>query len=292
MEAFIRGLPRSIEGNITALKPQTLEGAITITQRLMDQVTKHDAEQGTNDHKRKFNDRRNNINNYPNNHGNNNYPNNRNNNNITMITTSSKMEGMKPSKLMETVDIMDLIPCVGSVHCITQDLALSGPCPRSEVKSLDQLEAKEKEGEALELVTKSYEPKTPISTHIQDFNTSCHVTFDEYHIPYSSFHSTPSTSEYDVFVFEDTPLVTPGLVPLPPFAGGVAPDLSHVEPTSPLVLASNYVPPSLLTHPIDTRSQTGSLKPVYRLVLTATTAALPLPRSTTQAMCDPNWKTL
>ncbi|GJZ77030.1 hypothetical protein Tco_0641702 [Tanacetum coccineum] len=43
-----------------------------------------------------------------------------------MITTSSKMEGRKPSGLMETVDIMDLIPCVGSVHCITQDLALSG----------------------------------------------------------------------------------------------------------------------------------------------------------------------
>ncbi|GKE29947.1 reverse transcriptase domain-containing protein [Tanacetum coccineum] len=82
MEAFIGGLPRSIEGNVTASKPQTLEEAITITQRLMDQVTKHDAEQGTNDHKRKFDDRRNNNNtNYPNNHDNNNYPNNRNNNN-------------------------------------------------------------------------------------------------------------------------------------------------------------------------------------------------------------------
>ncbi|GJR29950.1 reverse transcriptase domain-containing protein [Tanacetum coccineum] len=51
MEAFIGGLLRSIEGNITASKPQTLEEAITITQRLMDQVTKHVAEQGTNDHK-------------------------------------------------------------------------------------------------------------------------------------------------------------------------------------------------------------------------------------------------
>ncbi|GJT58937.1 reverse transcriptase domain-containing protein [Tanacetum coccineum] len=81
MEAFIGGLPRSIEGNVTASKPQTLEEAITITQRLMDQVTKHDAEQGTNDHKRKFNDRRNNNNNYPNNHDNNNYPNNHDNNN-------------------------------------------------------------------------------------------------------------------------------------------------------------------------------------------------------------------
>ncbi|GKC21767.1 reverse transcriptase domain-containing protein [Tanacetum coccineum] len=51
MKAFIGGLPRSIEGNVTALKPQTFEETITITQRLMDQVTKHDAEQGTNDHK-------------------------------------------------------------------------------------------------------------------------------------------------------------------------------------------------------------------------------------------------
>ncbi|GJU46834.1 reverse transcriptase domain-containing protein [Tanacetum coccineum] len=51
MEAFIGGLPRSIEGNVTASKPQTLEEAITITQRLMDQVTKHNSVQGTNDHK-------------------------------------------------------------------------------------------------------------------------------------------------------------------------------------------------------------------------------------------------
>ncbi|GKC77116.1 hypothetical protein Tco_1127890 [Tanacetum coccineum] len=72
MEAFIAGLPRSIEGNATASKPQTLEEAITITQ------------------------------------------------------SSSKMEGRKPLGLMETMDIMDLIPCVGSVHCITHDLALSG----------------------------------------------------------------------------------------------------------------------------------------------------------------------
>ncbi|GJU07574.1 hypothetical protein Tco_1124004 [Tanacetum coccineum] len=43
-----------------------------------------------------------------------------------MITTSSKIEGRKPSGLIETVDIMDLIPCVRSVHYITQDLALLG----------------------------------------------------------------------------------------------------------------------------------------------------------------------
>ncbi|GJY85983.1 hypothetical protein Tco_0500009 [Tanacetum coccineum] len=35
VEVFIRGLPQSIEGNVTALKPQTLEEAITITQRTL-----------------------------------------------------------------------------------------------------------------------------------------------------------------------------------------------------------------------------------------------------------------
>ncbi|GJX63945.1 putative reverse transcriptase domain-containing protein [Tanacetum coccineum] len=78
MEVFIGGLPRSIKGNVTALKPQTLEEAIAITQRLMDQVTKHNSVQGTNDHKQKFDDRRTfTNNNYQNNHNNNN--NNRNN---------------------------------------------------------------------------------------------------------------------------------------------------------------------------------------------------------------------
>ncbi|GJU60285.1 putative reverse transcriptase domain-containing protein [Tanacetum coccineum] len=44
MEVFIEGLPRSIEGNVTASKPQTLEEAITITQRLMDQGGSSDQE--------------------------------------------------------------------------------------------------------------------------------------------------------------------------------------------------------------------------------------------------------
>ncbi|GKA30781.1 hypothetical protein Tco_0717086 [Tanacetum coccineum] len=40
MEVFIGGLPQSIEGNVTASKPQTLEEAINIAQRLMDQCRK------------------------------------------------------------------------------------------------------------------------------------------------------------------------------------------------------------------------------------------------------------
>ncbi|GJX56094.1 hypothetical protein Tco_0285991 [Tanacetum coccineum] len=49
LEAFIGGLPRSIKGNVTASKPQTLEEAINIAQRLMDQVTKHTPVQVSSD---------------------------------------------------------------------------------------------------------------------------------------------------------------------------------------------------------------------------------------------------
>nr|GEY37058.1 hypothetical protein [Tanacetum cinerariifolium] len=90
MKVFIGELPRSIERNVTTLKPQTLEEAINISQRLMNRVTKYNSVQGTNDHKRKFDDSINtDNNNYPNdrdnenhyhNYNNNNYQNNRDNN--------------------------------------------------------------------------------------------------------------------------------------------------------------------------------------------------------------------
>nr|GEU67431.1 reverse transcriptase domain-containing protein [Tanacetum cinerariifolium] len=83
-EAFIGGLPRSIEGNVTASKPQTLEEAINIAQRLMDQIIKHNSTQDTNDHKQKFDDKNTtDNNNYPNDHNNhfNNHNNNQNNRN-------------------------------------------------------------------------------------------------------------------------------------------------------------------------------------------------------------------
>ncbi|GKF65318.1 reverse transcriptase domain-containing protein, partial [Tanacetum coccineum] len=74
VEVFINGLPRSIVGNVTASKPQTLEEAINIAHRLMDQIIKSDSVQETNDHKRKLEDKGNIINN-------NNYQNNYNNRN-------------------------------------------------------------------------------------------------------------------------------------------------------------------------------------------------------------------
>nr|GEV34427.1 reverse transcriptase domain-containing protein [Tanacetum cinerariifolium] len=84
IEVFIGGLPRSIKGNVTALKPHTLEEVITITQRLIEQVIKHQSAQEADDHKRKFEDRRSttsNNNNHSNNHKNNNFQDNRNTNN-------------------------------------------------------------------------------------------------------------------------------------------------------------------------------------------------------------------
>nr|GEX13915.1 reverse transcriptase domain-containing protein [Tanacetum cinerariifolium] len=56
LKTYVR---RFVEGNVTTSKPQTLEEAINIAQRLMDQVTKHNSIQGTNDHKQKFKDKRN-----------------------------------------------------------------------------------------------------------------------------------------------------------------------------------------------------------------------------------------
>ncbi|GJU68895.1 reverse transcriptase domain-containing protein [Tanacetum coccineum] len=83
MEAFIGGLPQSIEGNVTASKPQTLEEATNIAHRLMDQIIKRNSVQETNDHKRKIDDRRNTTNN-------NNYPNDRNNNKSLQQITQQK----------------------------------------------------------------------------------------------------------------------------------------------------------------------------------------------------------
>ncbi|GKA05024.1 putative reverse transcriptase domain-containing protein [Tanacetum coccineum] len=81
---FKKLLIKNIEGNVTTSKPPTLEEAINIAQRLMDQVTKHTPVQVSSDHKRKFdnkitfnnnNYRNNNNNNYRNTNTNNHYNN-------------------------------------------------------------------------------------------------------------------------------------------------------------------------------------------------------------------------
>nr|GEV03370.1 reverse transcriptase domain-containing protein [Tanacetum cinerariifolium] len=86
LEAFIGGLPRSIKGNVTASRPQTLEEAINIAQRLMDQVTKHTPVQVSSDNKRKFDDRRT-FNN-----------NSRSNNNCCNTNTNNRYNNRKPQQ--------------------------------------------------------------------------------------------------------------------------------------------------------------------------------------------------
>ncbi|GKD57784.1 hypothetical protein Tco_1291171 [Tanacetum coccineum] len=87
MEVFIGGLPRTIEGNVTASKPQNLEEAINIVQRLIDQVTKHTLVQVSSDRKRKFDDKRT--------FNNNNYRND-NNNNYRNTNTNNRYNNHKP----------------------------------------------------------------------------------------------------------------------------------------------------------------------------------------------------
>lgn len=41
LERYVEGLPRSIEGNVTASKPQTLEEAMELAQRLLEREIKH-----------------------------------------------------------------------------------------------------------------------------------------------------------------------------------------------------------------------------------------------------------
>nr|GEV40928.1 putative reverse transcriptase domain, ribonuclease H-like domain, aspartic peptidase domain protein [Tanacetum cinerariifolium] len=121
LEAFIEGLPRSIEGNVTPSKPQTLEEAINIAQRLMDQVTKHTPIQVSSDHIQKFDDRRtfNNNNNYRNTNTNNRY-------NNYQPQQNQRQEAVKAyaSHQLKTIGTLKTSHSVKVVLYITQDLVL------------------------------------------------------------------------------------------------------------------------------------------------------------------------
>nr|GEX89008.1 reverse transcriptase domain-containing protein [Tanacetum cinerariifolium] len=120
MEAFIGGLPRSIEGNVTASKPQTLEEAINIAQRLMDQVTKHTLVQVSSDHKQKFDDRR-----------------TFNNNNYRNTTTKNRYNNHQPqqNKRQETFGLM-LPPQLRTVGHMTRNCKNKGPATGSNLLSV------------------------------------------------------------------------------------------------------------------------------------------------------------
>nr|GEY93593.1 reverse transcriptase domain-containing protein [Tanacetum cinerariifolium] len=125
--AFIGGLPRGIEGNVTASKPQTLEEAINIAQRLMDQVTKHTPVPVSSDNKRKFDDRRTFKNNSRNNI---NYRNtNTNTNNSYNNRQPQQTKGKKLLELMlllhlKRIGMLENSLCAKDAISITSDLVL------------------------------------------------------------------------------------------------------------------------------------------------------------------------
>ncbi|GJR67619.1 putative reverse transcriptase domain-containing protein [Tanacetum coccineum] len=136
LEAFIGGLPRSIEGNVTASKPQTLEEAINIAQRLMDQVTKHVPMQVSTDNKRKFDNRRT-FNN--NSRSNNNYSNtnNRYNNRQNRKQEAGRAYAVTPSEnsryagdlpLYKRFNFHHTRPCTGKCNICNKMGHLSKNC--------------------------------------------------------------------------------------------------------------------------------------------------------------------
>nr|GEV03148.1 hypothetical protein [Tanacetum cinerariifolium] len=120
MEVFIERLPRSIKGNVTASEPQNLKKAITITQRLMDQVIKHNSVQKNNDHKQKFDDRKNY--NYQNNSNNNN--NNRNNDYHQQQNIRKELVRAYAATLIMNCGYVGNFPL-----CKRCNLHHTGPCP-------------------------------------------------------------------------------------------------------------------------------------------------------------------
>nr|GEY60273.1 reverse transcriptase domain-containing protein [Tanacetum cinerariifolium] len=117
MEAFIKGLPRCIEGNVTASKPQTLEEAINIAQRLMDQVTKYTPVQVLSDHKQKFDELSTTTTTLI-------ITTTTTKTTATMITANNKtkdkkLSGLMPPPQLRTVGILETVPCVRNAPCIT-----------------------------------------------------------------------------------------------------------------------------------------------------------------------------
>ena len=89
LEKYVEGLPRSIEGNVTASNPASLESAMEIAQRLLDREVKY------NELKRKLDDKRTT-------HHNNNYhgntSNHRNNNNQHHNNRNNQQRRQEPNK--------------------------------------------------------------------------------------------------------------------------------------------------------------------------------------------------
>ncbi|GJR15709.1 reverse transcriptase domain-containing protein [Tanacetum coccineum] len=134
VEVFINGLPRSIEGNVTASKPQTLEEAINIAQRLMDQliqvnsvtripmIANESVEYEETSQHNNYSEVTTTI------------------TTVTMITIDSRIEDKKPSELiLPPMDMLETFLCVRDITTNHTDLAMCQVSGLQQDRSPDQV---------------------------------------------------------------------------------------------------------------------------------------------------------
>ncbi|KAJ9560701.1 hypothetical protein OSB04_005861 [Centaurea solstitialis] len=132
---------------------------------------------------------------------------------------------------------------------------------------------------------------------------SRHVVFDETHFPFPDFQPHPSAEDYDSFAVDEpipsiSPLVDTSTTPPQTGTPSSLSQTHHDEPSGTSSSSSSsaehsqpsVAPPPTSTHPMTTRSRTGSLRPKQIFNLSVTSDISPIPRSIAQAMCDPHWR--
>ncbi|GJW78392.1 putative reverse transcriptase domain-containing protein [Tanacetum coccineum] len=192
MEVFIGGLPRSIEGNVTASKPQTLEEAINIAQRLMDQVTKHTPVQVSSDHKRKFNDRRT--------FNNNNYRND-NNNNYRNTNTNNRYNNHQPqqNRRHETFRSYAVTPTENNRYTGNRPL-----CKKCTLHHIGPCTVKCNTCNKVDHLTKNYRNKGPVTgSNLLPVIVTCHACGEKGHYANQCRKTTNNNAQGRSYMLRD-----------------------------------------------------------------------------------------
>ncbi|GJR33726.1 reverse transcriptase domain-containing protein [Tanacetum coccineum] len=192
MEVFIGGLPRSIEGNVTASKPQTLEEAINIAQRLMDQVTKHTPVQVSSDHKRKFDDRRT--------FNNNNYRND-NNNNYRNTNTNNRYNNHQPqqNRRQETFRAYAATPTENNGYTRNHPL-----CKKCTLHHTRPCTVKCNTCNKVGHLTKNYRNKGPATrSNLLPVTVTCHACGEKWHYANQCRKTTNNNAQGRAYMLRD-----------------------------------------------------------------------------------------
>ncbi|GJT03711.1 hypothetical protein Tco_0838173 [Tanacetum coccineum] len=153
-----------------------------------------------------------------------------------MITIRSKMEDRKSSRLMETVDIMDLIPFVGNVLYITQDRAPSGVRIATKTLSSPNHSTSDIEDAFSSMNILNYTSVSsdyfPVSLGSNSFNSSKNSNDNMIPPVFSSFYNNTYLKDVQAIYAKELPISSPDPI------------------TPPAILTlSPILPPSLLFNP-------------------------------------------